>query len=79
MHYDWMYLIIVLRAFLKVENAAQFTIYFHSEYVTDAAVELRVTDKNNSSVVFASTYTKRKMPIIPSVFLDPDYNNNTRE
>lgn len=78
MNYDEIYLIFFLRVFLKIENAAQFTIYFQTEYLIDRTMELRVTDKDNSSTVFASTYAKGKTAMIPSVFLDPNYNN-TRE
>jgi len=44
-------------------------------------MEIRVVDVNltgGSPTVFASSRTRGKTVLIPSIFLDPNHNNNSR-
>lgn len=70
----FIYSVFDFRALLSVNNAALYTICCYLEYSN--AVEIRVIDKNNSSMVFASSRADGKMALIPAVFLNPDNDND---
>jgi len=62
---------------MDCENAALYTIYCYLETVAYVAMEIRVTDKDNGSAVFASASARRgKMALIPVVFLDPYHSES---
>eukprot|EP00102_Acyrthosiphon_pisum_P026578 XP_016663788.1 PREDICTED: uncharacterized protein LOC100569340 isoform X2 [Acyrthosiphon pisum] len=72
---------LLARAILNIEKAALYTIYCHLEHFDDVMMEMRVVDMNLTAggpTVFASCRTRGKIAMIPAIFLDPNFNNNTQ-
>ncbi|XP_060881188.1 uncharacterized protein LOC132952776 [Metopolophium dirhodum] len=72
---------LLARAILNIEKAALYTIYCYLEHFDDVMMEIRVVDINltaGSPTVFASYRTRGKTAMIPAIFLDPNFNNNSQ-
>lgn len=64
------------RVFLKVDNAALYTIYCHIENLEDLELEIRIVDESDGLIVFGSSRARGKTALIPIIFLDPNIDKS---